>query len=117
MNTYNYKKIRDEKGFTLIELIVVITILGFLAMVAVPRVIGVVEKAKQNSSDANLSIIQNAVERYYVEVGKYPNDLSELIEGIKDEKDEIIYGPYLDVSPDVLDSYTISDGKVKKKTN
>ncbi|HHW56716.1 MAG TPA: prepilin-type N-terminal cleavage/methylation domain-containing protein [Clostridia bacterium] len=70
---------KDERGFTLIELIVVIAILGILATIAVPRVTTSLSNAKTNADEANLKILQNAVERYYIEKGTYPStDLHEL---------------------------------------
>ncbi|MFU0783419.1 MAG: Prepilin-type cleavage/methylation domain-containing protein [Thermoanaerobacterium thermosaccharolyticum] len=71
---------KDEKGFTLIELIVVIAILGILAAIAVPRVTGSLNKAKENADIANLKIIQDAVERYNVENGGYPESLQTLVD-------------------------------------
>ncbi|WP_028991949.1 competence type IV pilus major pilin ComGC [Thermoanaerobacter thermocopriae] len=70
---------KDERGFTLIELIVVIAILGILAAIAVPRVTTSLSNAKTNADEANIKILQNAVERYYVEKGTYPSELNDLV--------------------------------------
>lgn len=70
---------KDEKGFTLIELIVVIAILGILAAIAVPRVTGSLNTAKENANNANLQIVQEAVERYNAENGSYPSKLDDLV--------------------------------------
>ncbi|ORX22345.1 prepilin-type N-terminal cleavage/methylation domain-containing protein [Thermoanaerobacterium sp. PSU-2] len=70
---------KDEKGFTLIELIVVIAILGILAAIAVPRVTNSLSNAKNNANSANLQIVQEAVERYNAENGNYPSSLNDLV--------------------------------------
>ncbi|MDF2546497.1 MAG: putative type pilin [Anaerosolibacter sp.] len=56
------KKLRNRKGFTLIELIVVIAILGILAVIAIPRFVGMRESANEGAVIANLRTIQNAAE-------------------------------------------------------
>jgi general secretion pathway protein G/type IV pilus assembly protein PilA len=84
---------KEEKGFTLIELIVVVAVLGILATIAVPRVIRVTEKANTNTEQANLTIIKNALERYYAENGDYPDEL------------KILKPTYLDIEDDILNKY------------
>jgi type II secretion system protein G len=69
-----YKKLNNRKGFSLIELVVVVAILGILAAVAIPRVTGSLEKAKINTDKANLRIINNAIELYNAEKGSYPSE-------------------------------------------
>jgi general secretion pathway protein G len=105
----------QEKGFTLIELIVVIAVLAVLATVAIPRVTGVLQRAKDNTLEANISIVQNAIERYNAETGNYPSNFSDLTsESTIDGKK---YGPYLEKVPDeITKNYTITDGKIVKKT-
>lgn len=71
---------KDEKGFTLIELLVVIAILGIVAGLAVPRVVGAIDKAKTNSDKANAQALEAAVERYYIDQipNAYPATLNDL---------------------------------------
>lgn len=54
-----------ERGFTLIELIVVMAILAILALIAVPKFTGVTKKAKQDAHDSNVQLIADAAELYY----------------------------------------------------
>lgn len=63
------KKLRNRKGFTLIELIVVIAILGILAMIAVPRFAGTQLRAQERAHNANVRTIESAVAVYQAETG------------------------------------------------
>ncbi|KYH35329.1 type II secretion system protein G precursor [Clostridium tepidiprofundi DSM 19306] len=54
------KRYDSKKGFTLIELIIVIAILGILAMITVPKLNGIKEEAKEKADLANAKIIANA---------------------------------------------------------
>ncbi len=69
---------KKRKGFMLLELIIVIAIVGILAAVAVPNLVGMTNEAKVAKIQADLSTIGTAVEIYHVKVGTYPGDLSVL---------------------------------------
>lgn len=58
------KKIHNRKGFTLIELVVVIAILGILAAIAVPRYTQSVANAQAAALDANTRVLNSAVTMY-----------------------------------------------------
>jgi len=57
-------KVKKNEGFTLIELIIVITILGILVMIAVPRFFSIIEKSKIATDKANLRILNTATIYY-----------------------------------------------------
>ena len=60
-------KFKDNKGFTLIELIMVTIILGILSAVAVPRYLGTVTKAEEAAEDAVIAGIKAGLSNYAME--------------------------------------------------
>jgi len=75
------KKIGKGKrtGFSLMELLAVVTILGIIAAIIVPRVTVSSDTAKQKVNAHNKATINAAVERWYIENGSWPaNDLTDI---------------------------------------
>jgi prepilin-type N-terminal cleavage/methylation domain-containing protein len=71
-------RIRTRKGFTLVELAVVIVIIGVLAAFGVPRFLQSVEKSKAAESFNYLSAIQGSEERYLAQNGVYASAITDL---------------------------------------
>ena len=64
--------IKNRKGFTLVELVVVIAIIGILAGIAVPRFMEATASARGAKIVADMRTIESAVIIYYAKEGKYP---------------------------------------------
>jgi prepilin-type N-terminal cleavage/methylation domain-containing protein len=69
---------RDRKGFTLVELAVVIVIIGVLAAFGVPRFLKSVERSKAAEAFQYLSAVRAAQERYLAKEGCYTSDMTKL---------------------------------------
>jgi general secretion pathway protein G len=63
---------RGQHGFTLLELTLVLVIIGLLAAVVVPRVLGRTAQARRARAAADLEILAQALEGYRLDVGTYP---------------------------------------------
>jgi len=59
--------LRTQKGFTLIELMIVVVIIGILAAIAIPNFIAMENRAKEGSTKANMHTVQLAAEDYGVQ--------------------------------------------------
>ncbi|OGF45614.1 MAG: hypothetical protein A2452_00075 [Candidatus Firestonebacteria bacterium RIFOXYC2_FULL_39_67] len=69
--------LKSKKGFTLIELMIVVAIIGILAAVAIPRFAQMLDKSREGATKGNLSAIRSSVSIYYSEKeGVWPGDLS-----------------------------------------
>ena len=67
---------RSRKGFTLVELMIVVLILGALAAIAVPRIIGGAATAKANACKTNIDLINSQIELYYANNSVWPATLT-----------------------------------------
>lgn len=65
-------KAAAQRGFTLIEILVVVALIGLLAAFIVPNVIGQSEKARVDLANANMSAISTQLEMYRMHNGRYP---------------------------------------------
>ncbi len=96
---------RNRKGFTLVELLVVVLIISMLAAFVAPRMFSNIGKTKADLTRAKMAIIENALARFYIDCGRYPDDsegLEVLIVPPADMEEGKWNGPYLKQS-DLLD--------------
>ncbi len=70
---------RRSRGFTLIELLVVMAIIAMLLTLAVPRYFGSVQRSKEAVLKQDLAQIRETLDKYYGDVGKYPETLDDLV--------------------------------------
>jgi len=66
------------RGFTLIELIVVLAIVGLLAGLAAPRYLRSVDEARETTLRSNLAVLRQAIDQYAADRGRWPDSLDEL---------------------------------------
>lgn len=67
------------KGFTLIELMVVMTIIALLLSLAVPRYFHSLDKAREAALRQNLGTMRDAIDKFHGDNGRYPGSLEELV--------------------------------------
>ena len=70
---------RKQKGFTLIELIVVMTIISLLLTLAAPRYFRSIDRSKETILKANLASTRDALDKFHADTGRYPEQLAELV--------------------------------------
>ncbi|HEY7643266.1 MAG TPA: prepilin-type N-terminal cleavage/methylation domain-containing protein [Steroidobacteraceae bacterium] len=68
------------RGFTLIELLVVMSIIATLLMIAVPRYFHSLERSKEAVLRQDLAVLRDAIDKYYADLGHYPEALPDLVE-------------------------------------
>jgi len=90
---------KKKKAFTLLELLVVLVILGLLASLIAPRIMGRLGTAKRKVAQSQIALLEAALDQYRLDLGHYPTTeegLEALIVPPEDEKDRARWrGPYL----------------------
>lgn len=88
-NKSHEKHLSKRSGFTLIEIILVVVIIGILAGIAIPRMGGRTEKAMIAQAKSNITALSMAVQEFEMMNGNYPSSLEQLL-------DESKGGPYME---------------------
>jgi len=82
MQSLNTRK--AKRGFTLIELMIVVAIIGILAAIAIPKFADLIRKSNEGATRGNLGAVRSALSIYYGDMeGVYPTDVNALTLGQK----------------------------------
>lgn len=90
-----------RKGFTLIEILIVVAIIGLLMAFLAPRFLGKREQATAQIAQLGLRQVQDAINLYRLNTGRYPEQLIDLVEQPQDVSTAKKWqGPYVDDIPE-----------------
>lgn len=107
--------LNNTKGFTLMEILVVVTIIGILAAIAVPSYIYAVEKGREDACASHVQMLTTQVERYRLEKGMSIPDCDDIVDFLQDAGylvNQTVKCPFADVYDEVV-VYKYEGGKVK----
>lgn len=94
------RSLEKSQGFTLLEILVVIVIIGLLAGYVAPRYFAQVGKSEVKLAHAQIDALEKALEQYRLDVGHFPNSSQGLAALYSKPSDEIKWnGPYLKKAP------------------
>ena len=70
---------KNIRGFTLVELMVVLTVIALLLSVVVPDYVGRMKRAEEAVLQENLTVMRDALDKHYADAGSYPGSLDDLV--------------------------------------
>ena len=85
------RRIRAKEGFTLIEILIVVAIIGLIASLIAPNLLGRFERSKEEIAKAQVEMLSSGIQAFVLDVGRCPSSLTELISS----SDPMWRGPYL----------------------
>jgi len=92
MKNFNHSisPLTKSKGFTLVELLIVMVILGLLSAIVAPRMFSKVSSAKVGTAKAQMQVLATSLDSYRLDIGYYPENLNLLVTSGEESWD----GPY-----------------------
>lgn len=97
--------LRSKRGFTLMEIILVVVIIGIMLTLVAPRITGRTKKARITAAKNQIQAFITALQMYEMDVGAFPKDLKALVEKPSDVSEEVWDGPYLPANEIPLDPW------------
>jgi general secretion pathway protein G len=71
--------VKTARGFTLVELVVVLAIVALLLSLAAPSYFGRVKQAEEAVLKESLTVMRDALDKHYADAGRYPDSLQDLV--------------------------------------
>ena len=71
--------VKAPHGFTLIEMLVVFSLLALLLVIATPRYMASVDHSKEKVRQQNMATLRDALDKFHADQGRFPNELAELV--------------------------------------
>ena len=105
--TLKQRKKHVRCGFTMVELMAILIIIGLLATVVVTKVASKIDQARITTTKANLKILHSAVNQFKMDTGRFPTEELGLLELIEQPTDVINWEPggYLETTDLPLDGW------------
>jgi len=95
-----------KSGVTILEVLVVLSIIALIAAVAGPRLIGYLGRAKTETAELQATQLRQAVQLFYIDVGRYPSDGEGLSVLLTSPPGEAAWsGPYLENPEAIIDPW------------
>jgi general secretion pathway protein G len=88
-----------RRAFTLVEMLLVVTILGILAAIVLPRVVGTGDRARVQAAKTQISAFKTSLDMFEVDNGHYPRGKNGLDDLVKQPKDANNWHQYMETIP------------------